>query len=84
MLSDIVSALHNAINGQIMARIAEENKRIDDDVRELLGWRIHCPRWLIKRLGYEVILQQSKTDGIHKYRGIQHHGKWIIDHGSKP
>ena len=59
----------------------EESERIEADLIRALGWRIHLPHSIIRRMGYEVVYQLAPNGAILiNYRGIRRRSMWIIDH----
>ena len=61
--------------------MADENDQIERDLGILLGPRTKWPKWVIRRLGYEVVYQHPPYGVFaQRYRGVRRRGKWLVDH----
>jgi hypothetical protein len=75
---DETEGLRRLISAIVKQKLEEELMQREYDIATAIGWWVHVPTWLQKlvcpRLGFTQVYQNGR------YRGIQRHGVWIIDH----
>jgi hypothetical protein len=79
-MGDLVSEYRDIIEDAITRILREQNEQIEEDLLCIMGWRADLPKWLIRRLGYEVVWQQHNPESLlEDYRGIRRRGRWLLD-----
>ena len=70
----------------IHATLEAEHLRQEADCVKALGRWARIPKWsrrfIIPRLGFEVVYQEYNESEPSRYRGIRRHGRWVIDNWS--